>query len=160
MMKKDYRGLRYAAAALALSLTALVAIGCGDTESTGASPEEVEQAAQIARQQAQINALRHDETDQEVTTTVTTGSTATTTPSSSSGGVGMSGARSCGEEVYAGGSASCEFAVNVRDAYFESGQGSGFSAYSPVTGKTYTVNCTGSAPATCTAGVNAVIYIP
>lgn len=56
-------------------------------------------------------------------------------------------------------STSCTFARNVRRDYVQSGRSSGFYSYSPVTGKTYWMSCSGSEPVRCTGGVNAVIYI-
>lgn len=57
---------------------------------------------------------------------------------------------------------SCEFAVAVRSSYLSSG-GSGGSmvvrAYSPVTGRTYTMSCSGGSVVTCTGGNNAVVHI-
>lgn len=57
---------------------------------------------------------------------------------------------------------SCEFAISVRSTYLSQG-GSGESrvvrAYSPVTGRTYTMSCSGGDVVTCTGGNNAVVYI-
>lgn len=57
---------------------------------------------------------------------------------------------------------SCEFAATVRAAYLGAG-GSGESmvvnAYSPVTGKVYSMNCSGGPPVTCSGGNDAVVYI-
>lgn len=56
---------------------------------------------------------------------------------------------------------SCEFANAVRDAYVGSSvSGSGsISAYSPVTGQSYTMNCSGGEVVTCRGGNNAVVHI-
>lgn len=57
---------------------------------------------------------------------------------------------------------SCEFANSVRSRYVGSG-GSGGSmvvnAYSPVTGRTYTMSCSGGSVVTCTGGNNAVVHL-
>ncbi len=57
---------------------------------------------------------------------------------------------------------SCEFAASVRSAYLSSGGNGGpmiIDAYSPVTGTTYTMSCSGGPVVTCTGGNNAVVYI-
>lgn len=59
---------------------------------------------------------------------------------------------------------SCPFASSVRDSYLASGAGGGaatISAYSPVTGTSYTMNCApaGTNVVQCTGGNNAVVYI-
>ena len=55
---------------------------------------------------------------------------------------------------------SCEFAVNVRDAYVDAGGRGNRSirAFSPKTGRTYTMTCRGE-PVTCTGGNNAVVHL-
>ena len=56
----------------------------------------------------------------------------------------------------------CEFAESVWAQYVGAG-GYGESrtvrAYSPVTGKSYTMSCSGGAVVTCTGGNNAVVHI-
>ncbi|WP_138998929.1 serine/threonine protein kinase [Rhodococcus zopfii] len=57
---------------------------------------------------------------------------------------------------------SCEFAEEVRAAYLRQGVRNGtvsIDAYSPVTGRTYTMTCSGSAVVTCTGGNDAVVYL-
>ena len=63
----------------------------------------------------------------------------------------------CGGTVFAGPNTSCPFAENVANVY-----GNGFGnvsvvATSPVTGQTYTMQCTGDSPVTCTGGNNAFV---
>lgn len=54
----------------------------------------------------------------------------------------------------------CAFAEEVRFSYNDAGGGTGyFDAYSPVTGKVYTMYCSGYAPVTCTGGNNALVYL-
>jgi hypothetical protein len=71
------------------------------------------------------------------------------------------GPSSCGEELSVGPATTCPFAANVKSAYFsEIGSGSGsVEAYSPVTGKYYSMYCTAS-PHQCTGGNNASVYFP
>nr|WP_309138586.1 protein kinase [Nocardia cyriacigeorgica] len=60
---------------------------------------------------------------------------------------------------------SCEFAEEVRTAYAEAASGPGGApvsvvAASPITGRTYTMNCLGqNGLVTCTGGDNAVVYV-
>lgn len=77
------------------------------------------------------------------------------------------GATACGSSTAGGLKAaigsdvtSCEFAVNVRDAYVDAGGRGNRSirAFSPKTGRTYTMTCRGE-PVTCTGGNNAVVHL-
>ena len=65
-----------------------------------------------------------------------------------------SGLTSCGGGVYAGANTSCPFAQNVAANYVGSGPD---YAYSPVTGLSYIMSCTGSKPTVCTGGNNALV---
>jgi hypothetical protein len=69
---------------------------------------------------------------------------------------------SCGGDVsVVGPNTSCSFAQNVEQAYARSAGGNTpVTAYSPVTGLTYTIDCTGGSPHVCTGGTthNASIY--
>jgi len=58
--------------------------------------------------------------------------------------------------VYAGADTSCPFALNVAANY--TGTGPDY-AYSPVTGLSYTMNCSDSNPIICTGGDNALVQI-
>jgi hypothetical protein len=63
-----------------------------------------------------------------------------------------------GEEVYAGPDTSCPFAVNVEQAWSQSGASETFYAYSPVTGLTYLMTTSGSGGlVTVTGGSNALV---
>jgi serine/threonine-protein kinase len=62
----------------------------------------------------------------------------------------------CGGGVYAGADTSCPFALNVAANY--TGTGPDY-AYSPVTGLSYTINCSDSNPIICTGGDNALVQI-
>ncbi|MEA2272047.1 MAG: hypothetical protein QOI98_755, partial [Solirubrobacteraceae bacterium] len=65
----------------------------------------------------------------------------------------------CGGDLSVGPNTSCGFAENVRAAYRQSGS-SVVSAFSPATGKTYTMYCTTSSPHVCTGGNDAAVYFP
>jgi serine/threonine kinase PknH len=69
-----------------------------------------------------------------------------------------SGTKSCGGGVSVGPATTCPFARNVRRAYVSSGGSSTVAAYSPVTGLTYTMHCTGDTTHVCTGGHNASVY--
>jgi peptidoglycan hydrolase-like protein with peptidoglycan-binding domain len=72
---------------------------------------------------------------------------------------GGGGDKYCGNDVYAGPSTSCEFALNVREAYFmNGGDSTEVEAYSPVTGQTYLMACVRNGHnVTCRGGNNAVV---
>jgi hypothetical protein len=65
----------------------------------------------------------------------------------------------CGGGLSVGPNTSCRFADNVRSAYERSGN-SVISAFSPATGRTYTMYCTNTSPHVCTGGNNAAVYFP
>lgn len=60
--------------------------------------------------------------------------------------------------LWVNGATSCPFAKNTRSAYAESGGSDHIQAYSPVTGVTYDMACSGSSLVTCTGGHNAAVY--
>jgi hypothetical protein len=66
---------------------------------------------------------------------------------------------SCGGTVFTGPDTSCQFAENVVSAYMNAndfGQVT-VTASSPVTGETYTMQCSGESPVSCTGGTNALV---
>lgn len=65
----------------------------------------------------------------------------------------------CGNGLRAGPNTSCAFADVVRSAY-ESSDSPTVDAFSPVTGKVYTMTCTGGSPHVCTGGNNASVSFP
>jgi hypothetical protein len=69
----------------------------------------------------------------------------------------LSGATNCGNGLTAGAHTSCPFAENVRSAYESSGSGI-LDVYSPTTGQTYRMYCTGGSPHVCTGGNGASVY--
>jgi hypothetical protein len=62
-----------------------------------------------------------------------------------------------GGGVYAGPNTSTAFALAVHQAWLDSGKASTVTAYSPVTGKTYTMTQAGSSPYLFTGGNNASV---
>src|SRR6476646_10286014 len=57
-----------------------------------------------------------------------------------------------GQEGVVGGHTSCDFAENVRSAFYASGMLNDFVAYSPVTGERYEMSCEGDYRAHFTGG--------
>lgn len=149
---------RLLALTVVLALSAFGLISCGDSGITEAELErERADAAQGARQEARIKALEQEVTNQGQARSDSSPSSAPVSPPSH--GPIPADARACGS-AYGAGSASCPFVENVSGDYYASGQSGSFTSYSPVTGLTYRVTCNGSSPTVCTAGNNAVIYIP
>jgi hypothetical protein len=88
-------------------------------------------------------------------------STTAPPPSTATNAGGATGTTSCGGDVSIGPNTSCGFAVNVEKAYdVTSGGDQTVTAFSPATGQTYTINCTGGSPHFCTGGTtrNAAVY--
>jgi hypothetical protein len=69
-------------------------------------------------------------------------------------------AKPCGSGLSVGPATTCPFAENVRQAYEQSGASGAaeVSAYSPSTGLTYTMHCTGGPTHVCTGGNSASVY--
>lgn len=68
---------------------------------------------------------------------------------------------SCGGDLSVGPNTSCSFAQNVEQAYDQSSRGdTTVTAFSPATGLSYTINCTGGSPHVCTGGTthDAAVY--
>lgn len=66
----------------------------------------------------------------------------------------------CSQTVTAGQGTSCPFALNVAAAWVAAGRGTvTVQANSPVTGKTYSMNCVDGRLVTCSGGKNATVYI-
>ena len=95
---------------------------------------------------------------------------ATPSPSASVEGAVPQGAIACGvtgsgdtAAVYAGHpNTSCPFAQEVATAYRATGASGGsvqVTAHSPVTGKDYTLTCTGTLPTTCVADTGATVLL-
>lgn len=145
-----------------MALVACVGLGlvaCGGDDISQAELErERADAAQNARQEAEIKALKHELSERG---SESERSSAVVPPSTQTPTTGQipSDARYCGS-AYGDGSASCPFVENVNDDYYAGGESSSFTSYSPTTGLTYTVTCNGDAPTVCTAGRAAVVYIP
>jgi serine/threonine protein kinase len=69
------------------------------------------------------------------------------------------GTSSCGGDLSVGPDTSCPFAKNVEQAYAQSAGGENeVTAYSPTTGISYVMKCTGGSPHVCTGGKGATVY--
>jgi hypothetical protein len=66
----------------------------------------------------------------------------------------------CGSGLSVNSVTTCPFAANVRSAYYGSGQAATIDVFSPVTEKTYSMNCTAASPHVCTGGNNARVSFP
>lgn len=86
-----------------------------------------------------------------------------TSPRRSSTGRGTetapSASSSCGDGLSVNSVTTCPFARNVRAEYENSGGASVIEVYSPVTGQTYRMTCSGALPTVCRGGNGAVVSI-
>jgi hypothetical protein len=105
-------------------------------------------AARTLRSQAKKKAARRARDRGRASTTAgSNGSTTVANP--------YANGRDCGSDVYAGPNTSCEFANNVRDAYNEApGSTASVRAFSPATGRTYTMDCSPSGSGVTCSGAN------
>jgi hypothetical protein len=150
-----------------LALTGLTALSlglsaCGDS---GASQDEIDaarqQGAAKARQQAKISQIQKElkELKKGKTGTSSDGGVSPApegTPAAPPSPGNCSGSLSVNEHT------TCGFAENVEGAYYEEvGSGAGtVIAYSPTTGRTYSMYCTAGSPHVCTGGNDAAVYFP
>lgn len=80
--------------------------------------------------------------------------------SSGSGGGTTTGSTSCGGGLSVNSNTSCSFAENVRaELNYVGGSPATIYVYSPTTGASYTMRCSGGAPTVCRGGNNAAVYI-
>ncbi len=147
------------AVVVTIALTGVTLIACGGSDISEAQLDrERAEAAQNARQEAEIEALKRELKTKDEHTPRDESSPGTT-PTEPSVGQIPTDAYYCGS-AYGDGSASCPFVENVTSDYYASGESSSFTSYSPTTELSYMVTCNGDAPTVCTAGRAAVIYIP
>lgn len=155
---------RRVASLLSVAIILPITSGCGDTKFTQA---DVDRARQEGRQQerqkvnekktaqlqAELDAIKKGgktgSSTKTKTVTVPTAATPQAAPAPSSG--------ECGSGLSVNGATSCAFAREVRNAY--TGTGS-YDIFSPTTGKTYSMFCSGTNPTTCTGGNNARVSFP
>ena len=140
-------------ALLVVLLAALVLAGCGNSEDVTITQSTTE----ASRQDGETS------TTEETTTTTVTSTTGPppdedTAPSGGTGGV-HADAESCGGGVYVDSSTtSCAFGRNVAADYYSSSSDT-FESFSPATGETYEMTCSGPPPIVCTGGDNATVYL-
>jgi hypothetical protein len=141
---------------LLMVLACLALAGCGGSGDSGAKElskqEELKQARQQGASEQRIKQLEREIQGAQ-------GNGGGTAIPSNGGGGGSAGRSSCGGGLSVGPNTSCAFADRVQRAFKASGPGP-VEAYSPTTGRTYTMNCTGGSPHVCTGGNNASVYIP
>lgn len=137
-------------------------IGSGDDSAKELSKqEELRQAREDGESKARIRQLEKEVREKKQGGG---GGTATAGGSSSSSGgnsssAGGGGRQACGGDLSVGANTSCSFAGSVRDEFNRSGPGT-IDAYSPATGRAYTMSCTATSPHVCTGGNNASVYFP
>ncbi len=133
----------------------------------GASDEELDQArqegAQQAREQAQIKALEEKvkELEEEGGADSTTYSGGTDASGSGGTEVGSGPVTTCAPGVQVAANTSCAFAMNVAGEYGSNPGAATISAFSPTTGKSYTMTCSAwsGGGTVCRGGNNAAVFI-
>jgi hypothetical protein len=154
--------------ALVLCLLVPIALsGCGDNaDEKRLQREEIDRAKREAAHQARVEERQRQETrelKQEIAKLKRAKKNSSTTPATGSppSVPRVAGTTSCGGDLFVGANTSCPFARNVRDAYASSGGGNtNVTAFSPATGRSYVMYCTGGSPHVCTGGNNASLYFP
>ena len=149
---------------LAAIVAAFALAACGNSEDvtitqTGTEAETSEDD-QVAELEEQVEELQEEADDEDATSTTTSTTDEAPPPddSGSTGGV-PAGSESCGDGVYVEGSTtSCAFGRNVAADYYSS-PGNTFESFSPTTGQSYEMTCTGPPPIVCTGGNNATVYL-
>lgn len=147
-------GVLAVVAVLVLAAIAYFLVGRSDDSNTTAEGEMVTVTSTAQATSAQSSASSAPPTSSS--------SKPTSRPSMPGGVVeqcGDSGETQHGRWGTGSGVTSCAFAGAVRQAYLDSGGSSYVSAYSPVTGTTYGMSCSGGAVVSCSGGNNAVVYI-
>jgi hypothetical protein len=158
--------VRVGVSIMAVALLGAVA-GCGADD--GFSQEDVDRAhaegvregRQQAENEAKLKDLRQEIDELKKGESKGGDSTAggDTTVVPPSGGI-PGDAENCGSQVYArAGTTSCAFALNVASDYYSS-ESNSFESFSPTTGESYAMTCSGSALVVCTGGNNAAVYLP
>jgi hypothetical protein len=141
----------------------LALAGCG---SSGASQDEIEaarkQGAAKAQQQANIRQIKKELQELRKGKPIRGVAPAPAGTAPAPEGSSSSGSGNCGGSLSANSVTTCGFAANVQQAYFEEiGSGSGtVYAYSPTTGRTYSMYCSSGSPHECTGGNDAAVYFP
>lgn len=141
------------------AVPALIAASLGACDS-GSSDAEIELARQQGAQQAEKEArLKQRIAILKAQRLNESSGQAIGSPGVQPSGGGIPQYREdCGDGVYASGSASCGFSLNIASAYRASPATTLYDIYSPATGLEYTVTCSGGSVVTCTGGRAAVVY--
>jgi hypothetical protein len=153
--------LRVLSIPVALIVISLFASACG---SSGASQDEIDRARKEGsaetRQQLKIKHIEEELHSLKKHGHAT--NQAQTQAGANTSGAATAGAASCGGTLSVGPNTTCGFAANVEaDYYAEIGSGAGtVSAYSPTTGRYYSMYCTAGSPHQCTGGNEASVYFP
>jgi hypothetical protein len=154
-----FRTAAAVATAVAVLFGGTIAVGCGDS---GASKEELQEARQSgakkAQEQQKIRQIQRELKELKKHG----GSGGSGPPGSSPAPASVATSGNCGGSLSVNEHTTCVFAEAVEDGYYEEvGSGSGtVFAYSPATGRTYTMYCTAGSPHECTGGNDAAVYFP
>jgi hypothetical protein len=133
-----------------VALVALAGIAAGALAATGAFSHS---AAPPALAATRANATTTQATTQARATSTSSHATTTSGAQQTTASAAPNGTTSCGGDLSVGPNTSCSFAQNVEQAYDHTSGGEQMvTAFSPVTGVTYTINCSGSSPHICSGG--------
>ena len=141
---------------LASNVTSALAAGGPTLAGTAATITGTDGLTSWARHAARANHSSHHSSGGGSSNTDNGGggsSSGTTVPNPYANG------RDCGSGIYAGPNTSCDFAVNVYDAYWAApGAAASVRVFSPVTGSYYSMNCSpAGSGVTCSGGNNASV---
>jgi hypothetical protein len=143
----DQRGVPMVTALVMMGLVAIVGIAAGTLAAAGVF-------SHTSTTQTIINAGGHAAPATSSSRTHGSGGSAhgnaaTANPAAPADG----GGTSCGGDLSVGPNTSCSFAQNVEQGYGQSGGGDqDVTAFSPATGQTYVIRCTGGSPHVCSGG--------
>jgi serine/threonine protein kinase len=151
-------------ALIVLGLVALAGIAVGALAATGVF-SHTSTAQTISAVTGRRTSTTHTSTATRVSSSVSAATTTVTSnvpsPPVAAAPPTPSGTSSCTSNLWVGPNTSCGFAQNVQQAYDNTTGGSQIvTAFSPATGNTYTIDCTGGSPHVCTGGTtnNASVY--
>lgn len=151
---------------LVLACLGLFAFGCGSSDE-GATQEQLDAAkaegAKEAREQAKLDQLQKQVRQLQKQAKQGSGQGSNEKQSGDDSGSAAQGpVAQCGGGVQVGPNTSCSFAMNVSGEYGSNPGASTISAYSPVTGEEYTLNCGAwsGGGTLCTGGNGAAVYLP
>lgn len=153
------RGLAWGAGLVAIAAAALYLLGGAGPLHVAVSTtsEKTAQKSQAAAPVSESSTSAADTTYSSSNYDTPVVSSDTPVDSHSSYDTYANDGSNCGNGLTAGPRTSCPFAERVRSAYAQYGAGI-FRVYSPVTDKSYSMNCVGNSTIVCRGGNNASVY--